>query len=161
MKFVGDFSIILALILVLKNVFATQIFHSDPESMMAKIIDEDWNDLDPKIIHYQIKKIFMVMKKKSSKVQVPDDDDANLKNIENFIESFIQIKNSGSNSSKFSSSEQQTWAENALGDQGFNKSFAEMIKMIIGAGPDNEMCVYSRCYSQPYAGSILQKISER
>ena len=79
-------------------------------------IDEDWNEIDPKIIHYQIKKIFMVMKK--SKVQVPDvDTNANLKNIENFIESFVQIKNGSTNTSKFSS-EQLTWAENALGEQG-------------------------------------------
>ena len=56
---------------------------------------------------------------KKSKVQVPDvDTNANLKNIENFIESFVQIKNGRStNTSKFSS-EQLTWAENALGEQG-------------------------------------------
>ena len=58
----------------------------------------------------------MVLKK--SKVQVPDvDTNANLKNIENFIESFVQIKNRSTNTSKFSS-EQLTWAENALGEQG-------------------------------------------
>ena len=99
--------------------------------------------------------------KKSKKIPI---DDKSIENLEKLIDTYTsKVETTGlANSTeeeKMKTEELTKWAENALGEQGFNKSCNDLKKLVVGDGQEDTGCFFN-C-TKLYNGSIFENIANR
>ena len=111
--------------------------------LIEKILNEDWNKVNSQLFNGQIVEILGDMKK-SKKIPI---DDKSIENLEKLIDTYTsKVETTGlANSTeeeKMKTEELTKWAENALGEQGFNKSCNDLKKLVVGDGQEDTGCFF-------------------
>ena len=131
--------------------------------LIEKILNEDWNKVNSQLFDGQIVEILGDIKK-SKRIQI---NDKAIENLEKLIDTYTSkvettgLANSteGEKEEKVKTEELTKWAENALGEQGFNKSCNDLKKLVVGDGQEDTGCFFN-C-TKLYNGSIFENIAKR
>ena len=128
--------------------------------LIEKILNENWNKVNSQLFDGQIVEILGDIKK-SKRIQI---NDKAIENLEKLIDTYTsKVETTGlANSTeeeKVKIEELIKWAENALGEQGFNKSCNDLKKLVVGDGQEDTGCFFN-C-TKLYNGSIFENIAKR
>ena len=128
--------------------------------LIEKILNEDWNKVNSQLFDGQIVEILGDIKK-SKRIQINDKAIENLKNLIDTYTSKVETTGLANTTEeeKMKTEELTKWAENALGEQGFNKSCNDLKKLVVGDGQEDTGCFFN-C-TKLYNGSIFENIAKR